>query len=93
LVKPGIHRTPILEKFLASADQARVVDYGSAAEYATRVKCVFDAANSAPETPGPDEVVEAFVRLIETPGRRANVPDRADGCPAADSGSLQCGSL
>jgi NAD(P)-dependent dehydrogenase (short-subunit alcohol dehydrogenase family) len=67
VVEPGIHRTPILEKFLAPADQARVVDYGSAAEYATRVKGVFDAANSAPETPGPDEVVEAFVRLIETP--------------------------
>ena len=67
VVEPGIHRTPILEKFLAPADQARVVDYGSVAEYATRVKGVFDAANSSPETPGPDEVVEAFVRLIETP--------------------------
>ena len=67
IVEPGIHRTPILEKFLAPADQARVADYGSVAEYATRVKAVFDAANSAPETPGPDEVVDAFVRLIETP--------------------------
>jgi len=67
VVEPGIHRTPILEKFLAPADQARVVDYGSVAEYAGRVKSVFDAANSAPETPGPDDVVEAFVRLIETP--------------------------
>lgn len=67
VVEPGIHRTPILEKFLAPADQARVTDYGSAAEYAARVKGVFDAANSAPETPGPDEVVEAFVRLIEMP--------------------------
>lgn len=67
LVEPGIHRTPILEKFQGPADQSRVADYGIAAEYAARVKNVFDTANSAPETPGPDEVVEAFARLIETP--------------------------
>jgi NAD(P)-dependent dehydrogenase (short-subunit alcohol dehydrogenase family) len=67
LVEPGIHKTPILEKFLAPADQARVTDYGPAAEYAARVKAVFDNANSAPETPGPEDVVEAFARLIETP--------------------------
>lgn len=67
IVEPGIHRTPILEKFQGPADQARVADYGTAAEYAARVKNVFDTANSAPETPGPGEVVDAFVRLIETP--------------------------
>ncbi len=67
IVEPGIHRTPILEKFQGPADQARVADYGTAAEYAVRVKNVFDTANSAPETPGSDEVVDAFVRLIETP--------------------------
>lgn len=67
LVEPGIHRTPILEKFLPPADEARVADYGVAAEYAARVKEVFDAANSAPETPDSYDVVEAFVRLIEMP--------------------------
>jgi NAD(P)-dependent dehydrogenase (short-subunit alcohol dehydrogenase family) len=67
VVEPGIHKTPILEKFLAPADQARVADYGPAAEYAARVKGVFDNANSAPETPGPEDVVEAFARLIEMP--------------------------
>ena len=67
VVEPGIHRTPILEKFLSPSDHARVADYGSVAEYAERVEGVFSAANSAPETPGPEEVVEAFVRLIETP--------------------------
>jgi NAD(P)-dependent dehydrogenase (short-subunit alcohol dehydrogenase family) len=67
VVEPGIHRTPIFGKLLAPADQARVADYGSAAECATRVKGVFAAADNAPETPGADEVVEAFVRLIETP--------------------------
>ena len=67
VVEPGVHRTPILEKFLAPADQSRVADYGSAAEYALRVKGVFDAANSAPETPGPEEVAKLFIRLIETP--------------------------
>ncbi len=67
LVEPGIHRTPILEKFQGPADQARLAEYGAATEYATRVKDVFDRANGAPETPGCDEVVDAFVALIETP--------------------------
>src|SRR6516162_7991823 len=38
LVEPGIHRTPILEKFLAPADQNRVAEYGSTAEAVARVK-------------------------------------------------------
>jgi NAD(P)-dependent dehydrogenase (short-subunit alcohol dehydrogenase family) len=67
LVEPGVHRTPILEKFLAPADQSRVAEYGSAAEAVERVKGVLERASSAPETPGPEGVVEAFVRLIETP--------------------------
>jgi hypothetical protein len=56
-----------LEKFIAPVDQARVTDYGSAAEYAARIRNVFDTANQSPETPGTDEVVEAFARLIEMP--------------------------
>lgn len=67
LVEPGIHRTPILEKFLTPIDQARVAEYGSTVEVIARVKGVFEGASSAPETPGPELVVEAFVRLIETP--------------------------
>jgi NAD(P)-dependent dehydrogenase (short-subunit alcohol dehydrogenase family) len=67
LVEPGIHRTPILEHFRAPADQSRVGEYGSAAEAVGRVKAVFEAANNAPKTPGPEQVVEAFVRLIEMP--------------------------
>jgi NAD(P)-dependent dehydrogenase (short-subunit alcohol dehydrogenase family) len=67
IVEPGIHRTPILEKFLAPADQNRVAEYGPTAEAINRVKSVFDEANTAPETPGPEVVVDAFVRLIETP--------------------------
>ena len=71
LVEPGIHRTPILEKFLAPADQNRVAGYGSTAEAIEKVKGIFEGASSAPETPGPEGVVEAFVRLIETPaGKR-----------------------
>ncbi len=67
LVEPGIHKTPILEKFSPPDDEARVADYGPTAEYAARVKAVFDAANIAPDTPGPDQVVDAFIRLIEMP--------------------------
>ena len=44
-----------------------MAEYGPVAESIQRVKSVFDGASSAPETPGPEVVVEAFVRLIETP--------------------------
>jgi NAD(P)-dependent dehydrogenase (short-subunit alcohol dehydrogenase family) len=67
LVEPGIHKTPILEKFIEPADAERVADYGAAAEYVARVKAVFEAASQAAETPGPDQVVDAIVKLIETP--------------------------
>ena len=67
IVEPGIHRTPILERFLDPADKDRVAEYGSTAEALERVKGIFEGASSAPETPGPEGVVEAFVRLIETP--------------------------
>jgi NAD(P)-dependent dehydrogenase (short-subunit alcohol dehydrogenase family) len=67
LVEPGVHRTPILEKFLVPADQSRVAEYGSTAEAVERVKGIFEGASGAPETPGPEQVVDAFVRLIEMP--------------------------
>jgi NAD(P)-dependent dehydrogenase (short-subunit alcohol dehydrogenase family) len=67
IVEPGIHRTPILEKFLIPADQDRVAEYGFTAEALDRVKGIFEGSSSAPETPGPEGVVEAFLRLIETP--------------------------
>ena len=67
LVEPGSHRTPLAEKSFAPADQGRVAEYGSTAEAVDRVKGIFAWANSAPETPGPEGVVETFVRLIETP--------------------------
>jgi NAD(P)-dependent dehydrogenase (short-subunit alcohol dehydrogenase family) len=67
LVEPGVHRTPILDKFLAPADQNRVAAYGSTAEAIEKVKGIFEGASSVPDTPGPEPVAEAFVRLIETP--------------------------
>jgi NAD(P)-dependent dehydrogenase (short-subunit alcohol dehydrogenase family) len=67
VVEPGIHRTPILENFIPPADQSCVDSYGSLAEYGARVKGVFDSANRAPETPGTEDVVDAFVNLIEMP--------------------------
>ncbi len=67
LVEPGIHKTPILKNFLPPADQDRVAGYGPAADAVERVRGVFETANRSPETPGPEGVVEAFVRLIEAP--------------------------
>lgn len=71
LVEPGIHRTPILEAFQAPADEARAAEYAPEANYSSRVRAVFDTANGAPETPGAEQVAEAFIRLIEmAPGTR-----------------------
>ncbi len=71
IVEPGIHRTPILEKFVGPADDSRSSEYGVPPEHATRIRARFDSANSAPDTPGSEPVVNAFVRLIETtPGER-----------------------
>jgi NAD(P)-dependent dehydrogenase (short-subunit alcohol dehydrogenase family) len=67
VVEPGIHRTPILERLTEPADQARVAQYGASAQYAQRVKAVFEAANADAQTPGVEEVVQSFVQLIETP--------------------------
>jgi NAD(P)-dependent dehydrogenase (short-subunit alcohol dehydrogenase family) len=71
IVEPGIHRTPILEKFVDPADGSRTSEYGVPAKFATRVRTRFEEANSAADTPGAEEVVEAFVRIMETtPGQR-----------------------
>ena len=67
IVEAGIHRTPILEKFIPPADQNRAAEYGSTADAIETVRGVLETANSTPETPGPEGVVEAFVRLIEPP--------------------------
>jgi len=71
IVEPGIHRTPILEALLPPDDTSRAAEYASDGEFFKRVKGVFDAANSSPETPGAMDVAEAFARLIEMPaGKR-----------------------
>jgi len=67
LVEPGFHRTPILENIAGPADSARTADYGPMVEAAARVREVFENAGRDASVPGPEEVVEAFVRLIETP--------------------------
>lgn len=71
VVEPGIHRTPILENFQAPDDESRAAEYQPESDYVARVKEIFDVANAAPETPGPEIVAEAFIRLIEmAPGTR-----------------------
>jgi NAD(P)-dependent dehydrogenase (short-subunit alcohol dehydrogenase family) len=71
IVEPGIYRTPIFDKVLKPADEECLASYGKAGEYADRVLGAFQAAISAPDAPGSEEVAEALVRLIEmTPGER-----------------------
>jgi NAD(P)-dependent dehydrogenase (short-subunit alcohol dehydrogenase family) len=67
VVEPGIHRTPILENFQAPDDEERAAEYGPGTNYVARVQEVFDKANAAPETPGAEDVAEAFIRLVEMP--------------------------
>jgi NAD(P)-dependent dehydrogenase (short-subunit alcohol dehydrogenase family) len=65
LVEPGIYRTPIFDRVYLPADAERLTDYGPTKEYADRVFGVFRAATSTPESPGSEEVAEAYVRLVE----------------------------
>lgn len=65
LVEPGIYRTPIFDRLMQPADAARLLDYGSAGEYVERVRGVFQNAIAADDAPGPEEVTQAFVGLVE----------------------------
>ena len=71
LVEPGIYRTPIFDRLMQPADAERLLDYGRAGEYAERVLGVFQTALAAADAPGPEEVTQVFVRLVEmTPAQR-----------------------
>ena len=71
LVEPGIYRTQIFDRFVQPADVERLASYGTAAAYADAVLGTVTAAISAPDAPGPEEVGEALVRLVEmTPSER-----------------------
>jgi NAD(P)-dependent dehydrogenase (short-subunit alcohol dehydrogenase family) len=67
LVEPGIYKTPIFDRLVRPADSDRLRDYGPNGEFADRVHGVFNAAISAPDAPGSEEVAEAFVELAEMP--------------------------
>ena len=71
LVEPGIYRTPIFDRLVQPADAERLLDYGRAGEYVERVLGVLQTAIAAADAPGPQEVTQAFVRLVEmTPAQR-----------------------
>ena len=65
VVEPGVYRTGIHDRWIDPADGARLAAYGSGAEFAQRVDGVFQAIVGAPDAPGPSEVVEALVALID----------------------------
>ena len=82
LVEPGIYNTPIFDRLVHAADRECEASYGTAAAFADHVLGTFKAATSAPDAPGSDEVVEAFVRLVEMP--RAERPFRTVVSPAME---------
>ncbi len=67
LVEPGIYRTPIIEKSLTPAENSRAIQYGSTGEAVRRLGAAFQESASSPETPGPEMIAQAFLRLIEMP--------------------------
>ena len=67
LVEPGIYNTPIFDRLVRAADGDCVTSYGPDAAFADDVRGTFTAVTSAPDAPGSDEVVDAFVRLVEMP--------------------------
>ena len=71
LVEPGIYRTAIFDRLMPPADAERLIQYGSAGAFVESVRGVFQTAIGAADAPGPEEVTETFVRLVEmTPGMR-----------------------
>lgn len=71
LVEPGIYRTAIFDRLMQPADAERLLEYGRAGEYVERVRGVFQTALAGADAPGPEEVTQAFVRLVEmTPAQR-----------------------
>ncbi|HYI96660.1 MAG TPA: SDR family oxidoreductase [Bryobacteraceae bacterium] len=71
LVEPGIYRTPIFDHLMPPTDAERLLDYGRRGEFVERVRGVFQSAITAADAPGPEEVTQAFVRLVEmTPAQR-----------------------
>ena len=53
------------------ADAERLLDYGRTGEYVERVLGVLQTAITGPDAPGPEEVTQVFVRLVEmTPAQR-----------------------
>jgi NAD(P)-dependent dehydrogenase (short-subunit alcohol dehydrogenase family) len=65
LVEPGIHKTQMTPKSLVAADQERLAAYESSDGPVAKVQGSLEYASSAPETPGPEVVVDSFVHLIE----------------------------
>lgn len=65
LVEPGAYRTPIFDRLMQPADAERLLTYGRAGEYVQRVLGVLQTALGAADAPGPQEVTQAFVRLVE----------------------------
>ncbi|MDX1981017.1 MAG: SDR family oxidoreductase [Bryobacteraceae bacterium] len=71
LVEPGAYRTPIFDRLMQPADAERLLNYGRTGEYVQRVLGVIQTALGADDAPGPQEVTQAFVRLVEmTPSQR-----------------------
>jgi NAD(P)-dependent dehydrogenase (short-subunit alcohol dehydrogenase family) len=67
IVEPGIFPTAIFGKIFEAADTARAAEYGPAAELSHRVRQTFDGAVAAADPSSSRDVVEVFVKLIETP--------------------------
>lgn len=65
VVEPGIYKTPIFDRIVMPADAECLASYGSAAEFAERVRGTVIGAISAPDALGSEEVAEALVRLVE----------------------------
>jgi NAD(P)-dependent dehydrogenase (short-subunit alcohol dehydrogenase family) len=63
IVEPGIFRTSIFGKVFEPADTPRRAEYSDLSD---RVAATFQKAVEAPDAPEGEEVVSAFVNLIET---------------------------
>jgi NAD(P)-dependent dehydrogenase (short-subunit alcohol dehydrogenase family) len=67
LVEPGGFNTNFMANMAYGADQARLESYGRLAELPNRMWSEFSKLFRSDGAPGPQEVADAVLRLIETP--------------------------
>lgn len=70
IVEPGPYPSNLLSSSPVAQDQSRLSGYGDAAALPEQLKAVFNQIYNSPNPPRTQQVIDAFIKLIEMDGRR-----------------------